>query len=108
MGMRLSSSSVTPARHPMLTPYIFPIGVSVPTPKGRTPQYLQKKCTFLEVLNLYSVSADSPARRRKCSGVATAGQNLVLRQMEQLHRYEPCARSSSASKFTTPQWQLPL
>src|SRR4051794_5312928 len=57
-----------------------------PEAERRTPQCLQKKWTFLRVLNLYSVRSASPATRRKRSGVATAGQNRVLRQMEQLQR----------------------
>jgi hypothetical protein len=38
----------------------------------------------------------------------TAGQNLFLRQIEQLQRYELWVRSRSASNLTAPQWQLPL
>lgn len=37
-----SSSSVTSVRHPRLTSYIFPMGVSFPMPKLRTLQCLQK------------------------------------------------------------------
>src|SRR5687768_15296961 len=47
---------------------ILPIGVSLPTPKARTPQRLQKKCWFFRVLKRYSVRSDSP-------------------EIEQLHRY---------------------
>src|SRR6187402_558634 len=84
------------------------MGVSVPTPNDRTPQVLQKKWRFLRRLNLYSVSSAWPERMRNRPGVATAGQNRVRRQMEQLQRYDCCVRSSSASNVTAPQWQLPL
>src|SRR5687768_3113647 len=107
IGTLESSSSVTPSRHPTFTPYILPIGVSLPTPKARTPQCLQKKCWFLRVLKRYSVRCCSPTSRRKPSGRATAGQKRVLRQIEQLQRKVLCDRSRSASKRTAPQWRLP-
>ena len=40
----------------MLTPYILPMGVSLPMPNGRTPHFLQNKCWFFLVLNRYSVN----------------------------------------------------
>lgn len=44
MGTCDNTFSETPARQPILTPYILPRGVSLPIPNGRTPQTLQKKC----------------------------------------------------------------
>ena len=64
MGSFDSSSSVIPSRQPTLTPTIVPIGVSLPTPKARTPQCLQKKCWFFFVLNRYSVSSALPVSSR--------------------------------------------
>jgi len=81
---------------------------ALPTPKGRTPQCLQKKCSFRLVLNRYLVSSDSPERRRNASGFTTAGQNRFREQIEQLHLYVAALTSMSASKRTAPQWQLPL
>ena len=42
MARRARSSSVRPLIHPTFTPYISPIGVSVPWPNTRTPQWRQK------------------------------------------------------------------
>ncbi len=49
----------------MFTPTIWPIGVSLPTPKARTPQILQKKCWFFRLWKRYSVSSSWPARSLK-------------------------------------------
>ena len=84
-----------------------PIGVSVPIPKQRTPQCLQKWCSFFFRLKRYFGRCSAPASRRNVSGRATAGQKRVRRQMEQLQRYVGWVRSRSASKRTAPQWQLP-
>ena len=42
MARRARSSSVRPLIHPTFTPCISPIGVSVPWPNTRTPQWRQK------------------------------------------------------------------
>ena len=97
-----------PSRQPTFTPYIVPMGVSLPTPNARTPQCLQKKCWFFRVLKRYSVRSCSPESSRKPSGRATAGQKRARLQIEQLQRYVRGERSRSASNRTAPQWQLPV
>src|SRR5439155_17545242 len=49
-----------------------------------------------------------PCSSRNAPALAMAFQNRCLKQMEQLHRLVPLAKSRSHSKRTAPQWQLPL
>ena len=75
----------------------------VPDTQRANPQCLQNRWRFFLVLNKYSVSSDSPANRRKESGLTIGGQERVVVQMVQLHLNVPWPRSMSASKRTAPQ-----
>ena len=81
------------------------MGVSVPTPKGRTPQHLQKKCRFLRVLKVYSVSSASPARSesalgsppRARSGSAADGAVAAIRVLREIEFHFEPDRSAMAA-----------
>lgn len=56
----------------------------------------------------YSVTPAPSSRRKRLAPLANANQTRTFAQYEQLQRLEPSARSRSASKRITPQWQLPV
>ena len=77
-----------------------PLG-SVPSPNGRIPQCLQKRCLMTCLLKVYVVSSDSPVSFR-CSRGTNHNSEPRFEHIEQLQATAP-VMSPSTSMVTLPQ-----
>lgn len=76
---------------------------SMPRPNGLMPQCRQKRWRMAWPAKRYSLSASSPATRRKEPAGTTCFQKRDLAQIEQLQRLVVSSRSRSAAKRIVPQ-----